>query len=672
MLRIRHLLLSVNTDKGAFGTKRSFRDGLNVIRAENWAGKSILVQSIIYALGLEGMFGPSQDVPLPYAVTDYLDFKDGRASVLDSMVSLEIENGDGKFLTIQRGIAGERNRHLVTVYEGRAITMKEALETRRDYFVRERYAATSERGFHAKLADFLGWSLPMAPRHDDEDCPLYLETIFPLFYVEQKLGWGRIPAKYPTYLGIRDVGRRTVEFLLGLDAYAIAVERAAVQAEIARIRTAWTTLRTQTAKLASAAAGLINAIPTDPVSSWPPEISPEIMMAVGREWLALPPYLATLPQRLAELNNQPVPSSESVQPRARAELMEAESQLADRERVVSSLVEKIDTDGSQVAALRQRIDSIQDDLRKYKDVRRLRKLGSPDEPETANGACPTCHQELSDSLLDLSKKAAPMSVEQNVSFYEEQVQLFTAVLMNTESSFQANEVQLQSHRSEIEKLRERIRALRETLIAPSNTPSIETLTERIRLDNRVQNLENVLANFEDSLSEFAQLAAEWKDVQERRARLPKGALSTNDENKVGTLEASFRRQLVLYKMGSVNPQELNISRANYEPEIAGLNLGADVSGSDLIRLQWAYLLALLEIGLSGPTNHPGLLIMDEPQQQSVEESAFLAMLEYAANFKKSQVIIATSHERHSIGDFLKGIGVNGVDEYEDARIIDRL
>lgn len=211
-----------------------------------------------------------------------------------------------------------------------------------------------------------------------------------------------------------------------------------------------------------------------------------------------------------------------------------------------------------------------------------------------------------------------------------------------------------------------------TLIAPSNTPSIETLTERIRLENRVQTLENVLANFEDSLSEFAQLSAEWKDVQERRTRLPKGALSPSDENKVGTLEASFRRQLVLYKMGSVNPQELNISRANYEPEIAGLNLGADVSGSDLIRLQWAYLLALLEIGLSGPTNHPGLLIMDEPQQQSVEESAFLARLEYAANFKKAQVIVATSHERHSIGHFLKGIGVKSVYEYEDARIIGRL
>jgi hypothetical protein len=64
---------------------------------------------------------------------------------------------------------------------------------------------------------------------------LYLETLFALLYVEQKTGWDRLPAKYPTWLGIRHVGRRTVEFLLGLDAYANALELVAVQEEIKRL-----------------------------------------------------------------------------------------------------------------------------------------------------------------------------------------------------------------------------------------------------------------------------------------------------------------------------------------------------------------------------------------------------------------------------------------------------
>jgi hypothetical protein len=49
----------------------------------------------------------------------------------------------------------------------------------------------------------------MAPRFNEPDCPLYMETIFPLLHVELKLGWGGLPARYPTWFGMRDVGRRT-------------------------------------------------------------------------------------------------------------------------------------------------------------------------------------------------------------------------------------------------------------------------------------------------------------------------------------------------------------------------------------------------------------------------------------------------------------------------------
>ena len=168
MLRVRHLLIHINTDKGVFGTRQNFADGLNVVRAENYAGKSQLVQSIMYALGMEGMQGPSHAVPLAHALTDYLDYKEGtekrKAKVIDSMVSIEIENGKKQFLTVQRAIAGDRNKHLMTVYEGRAITKKEALSSARDYYVRESGAATNNLGFHRRLKDFIGWDLPMAPR----------------------------------------------------------------------------------------------------------------------------------------------------------------------------------------------------------------------------------------------------------------------------------------------------------------------------------------------------------------------------------------------------------------------------------------------------------------------------------------------------------------------------
>jgi predicted nucleic acid-binding Zn-ribbon protein len=676
MLRMRHLLLNVNTDKGPFGAKQGFGDGLNIIRAQNYAGKSQLLQAIIYALGLEGMFGPSHVVPLAHALTDYLDYKEGKstakATIIDSMVSLEIENAKGEFLTVQRAIAGDRHKHLVTVYEGRAVTRKEALASRRDYFVREPHATTSDRGFHRRLTEFLGWDLPMAPRFNDVDCPLYLETIFPLIFIEQKLAWGRIPARYPTWLGIRDVGRRTVEFLLGLDAYATAIERAAVQEAIARLRREWTSTRAQAEKVPSSVTGMVRGIPRDPLASWPPEVPPTLTVLQRSEWVPLSAHLAALRKRLAELEAAVVPSAQEAAPRVRAELTQAEEQLSEREGLIRALLNKFEADTGEAESLKQQIDAIKDDLRKYKDVRKIRKLGSQDEPEAAKGHCPTCHQELADSLLDTGKRAVPMSVEQNISFYEEQIKLFSAVYANAQHSIEFSEKQIQGQREEVNALRERIRAIRETLVSPANTPSIETVTERIRLEQRVSVLEGLQASFDDAMSDLAQLASEWKNVQERQARLPKGALSQRDEQKLGALQNSFRRQLWLYKMGSVDVSELKISQGNYEPEIAGLNLGADVAASDLIRLQWAYLLGLLEIGTQLSGNHPGLLIMDEPLQQSVEEEDFLAMLDHASKLEKSQIIIATSHERATIGAHLKKIGVKNVFEYSDNRILERL
>jgi phage shock protein A len=667
---LRHLFIDVLTSDGRYGRKLDFADGVNVVRADNSMGKSTLMQSIVYGLGLEGMFGPSQDVPLAHAVTDYLEVQGGVANVVESKVYLEIENGNGESVTVERTIKGSRNRHLMTVADGRAITGT-ASGSRRDYFVRERFGAVSERGFHRKLAEFIGWDLPNVPRYDDVDCPLYLEAIFPLFYVEQKLGWGKLPARYPTYLGIRDLARRTVEFVLGLDAYKIAIEKLAVQDEIGRIRAQWSTLRSQTTKVAAPVSGIVNGLPTEPAATWPPQIPPRIEISQSGTWVPLRQRLNEMREALSKLTAAPVPSAGTIQPKATAELREHETQLAEREAAIAKLVEQLESDRSESGALEARIRAIEDDLRKHKDIGRLRKLGSDEDSEMGTGICPTCHQEIPETFLDTGRKAVPMSVEQNIQFLVEQLQLFHAVLTNARQSIEANEVEVHAHRTEIENLRQRIRSLRETIVSPGSTPSIDAIAERFRLEQRVSSLEYVSSRFEDSMAEFAQLADEWKEVEKRRARLPKGSLSDADEIKVSALQNSFRNQLQRYHMESLDPLTVGISRGNYEPEVSGLNLSADVSASDLIRMQWAYLLALLETGAALATNHPGLLIMDEPQQQSVQEQDFRAMIAYAIGLRNTQLIIATSDESPTLPEFLSASGVNQVHRIQ-ARVITRM
>src|SRR5258708_26790725 len=113
-IRLRELQIRVRTAEGRFGTRIPFRNELCILRAPNTSGKSTCLQAIVYALGLEGMFKAGNDVPLPQAVTDVLKYKDRLLAVVESEVSLELENTKGKILTVQRAGRSDRNRNLIS------------------------------------------------------------------------------------------------------------------------------------------------------------------------------------------------------------------------------------------------------------------------------------------------------------------------------------------------------------------------------------------------------------------------------------------------------------------------------------------------------------------------------------------------------------------------------
>jgi predicted nucleic acid-binding Zn-ribbon protein len=673
MLRFGTFQISVATDKGNFGVRHSFEPGMNIIRAENSRGKSTVLASMVYAIGLEGAFSPSQDVPLPHVLTSYVDQAGGDAKVTESWVSLEITNGKGETATVSRAIVSPRDRRLITVRLGAALADPSSAGPSTDYFVRIHRSAVSDLGFHKFLTEFMGWSLPMAAQYDGEDSPLYIETLFPLLFVEQKLGWGRIPARFPTWLGVKDVRRRTVEFILKLDAYEIAAEKTAVMAELSRIRSAWSENRTVAGRRATALGTILNAIPTEPVPKWPPEVSPQILIASkGEQWEQLSEHLQRLRRRFSELQNQEIPAAGANDAEVRVALNEAESSVSEREMVLRRTLDNLESEISEANAIEERIKSLREDQRKYKDLLRLRELGSEGPVTVETDSCPTCHQPVSDSLLDMGKRALPMSVEQNIAFYNEQLQLFEAVFANAKAVSAASEAQVTSIRKELDEFRSRVRSLRETLTSPANTPSIEALTERIRLQERIASLEGLSDFWGEVLATFANLSDEWNSATARKAGLPKGSLSDNDEKKLGELQTTFQKQLRSYGFGSSDESRVTISRSDYEPELTDINLAADSAASDVIRLQWAYLLSLLNVGVVEPTNHPGFLIFDEPQQQSVSDANFLEMLKFAAAIPKSQVIVATSHEKLGIAALARKLDSVHLWELGDDRLISRV
>lgn len=194
-------------------------------------------------------------------------------------------------------------------------------------------------------------------------------------------------------------------------------------------------------------------------------------------------------------------------------------------------------------------------------------------------------------------------------------------------------------------------------VAERVPPSEAAIRQRIQLEDRVNQLRRAVHQAEQALTRAGDVARRWRDVQERLRALSTVGLSVGDEDKLGKLEKIFIAQLTDYGFSSIEPRSLRISRNTYKPEHDGFDLGFDLSASDLIRTMWAYLYGLLELSRVTKTNHPGLLILDEPRQQETKHVSFGVFLKRAAEVAKAgqQVIFSTSEDAANLKNALLGL-----------------
>ena len=152
------------------------------------------------------------------------------------------------------------------------------------------------------------------------------------------------------------------------------------------------------------------------------------------------------------------------------------------------------------------------------------------------------------------------------------------------------------------------------------------------------------------------MAADARSVRGAIDSLPKERLSETDARKLAALETSFIDQLRAYDFGSFSDERLMVSRDDYLPRREEFDLQADISASDSIRVIWAYLLGLLETSREFSTNHPRILVFDEPRQQSAKEVSFAALLRRAASAgSDGQVLFATSEGLDSLSQMLRDV-----------------
>ena len=658
-LRIHHIRLRVQTDSGLFGADIPLTTGLNVLWADNTRGKSTCLQGLLYVLGLERMLSPRRDIPLTYVMTSHLEDPETgeRHNVVESYVAAELENGAGEIITVQRNVVATGDRKLVSVINGPALTKPEGQYTQRDFFVHDPGAARREAGFHRFLAEFIAWDLPTVRCFDGSETLLYLETVFPLLYVEQKAGWSAVPAAFPTYFQIRDVGRRAVEFLMGLQTHELDLKRQQLEMGLAGVRAAWSAKRDELRATAEIVGARVEGVPAAPTAVASDLNRAFLAVASNDTWIPLDDFSSTLRGQVDQLRREELPTVEEVADEANTEIDRLTETAASQNLRRSALFRARQAEQAQSASIVRRLEALEEDLQKNLDAQKLRNFGSKIAETAAADHCPTCAQPIQDTLLAQRAGAAVMPITENIEYIRSQRSIFMRLQERSGVAISDLERQLLAATEEVNATNALLRALRADVVAPAHSPSIAMLETRLRLEARLQALDDVQQRFEQQRGELVGLANQQATLLAERSELPRDRFTADDRAKLTMLTELVRQQAARYGFSTFAAGEIEISEDNYRPQKEGFEIGFELSASDAIRLKWAYQLALLELARSSETNHPGFVVFDEPRQQETAKVSFSRLLERAAEARKAsqQVIFATSEDRDQLTTFLKGI-----------------
>ena len=532
-MRIRAVRIDVETEGPSARFELRLDAGLVVISAPNSRGKSLLFQSIVYGLGLEGMYGPGrQHGLLTRALTEEVRLDGQTFVVIASSVTVEIENKQGQILTVRRAVAGSLSDQLVATWPGPALTGSVPDSERVDYFVRRARATTGEYGFHRLLTDFIGWQLPLVPVFNGSaEVPLYPELLFPLVAIEQKSGWSGILPRIPSYLQVREPLQRGIEFFLGFGLVDRARELQRLSDREVSLRREWdvvvAALQTSCAIRGARLAGLpewsgLRRSAESGLSST--NISATAETLQGSEWVSIDVALDRTTTTL-----EPVDESTGEESRPDLEALEERLSVATaRLRQLSGLLveveETLDMVHAQLGSLRSRLSSIGEERRRYEQLRVLVELGSPVAVATfSHRDCPTCQQSLLG--LEHAPELATLDYEQSLSLLVQQARALKDLEVDAERSADDQVLVRTQIEREADSLRREIRAIRADLLTPETTPSIAQLQARIQEENHRNDLQILRIELLDAADKLGLVAADLANTITARRRLGAAVLT---------------------------------------------------------------------------------------------------------------------------------------------------
>ncbi|UPY94726.1 hypothetical protein [Pectobacterium sp. 21LCBS03] len=662
-LKIERLIIRTSTSDGIYGADLKFDYGLNIISAENSSGKSTCIQSIIYALGLEGILGPSRNNPLKSALTTKLrDYHDNEVLVNESKIYLQIANENEKTITILRKSNSNASK-IVTVYDCEFDRINTQNFT--DFFLKDPGSAQREKGFHYFLSDYLGIRQPQVIKYDGTKCPLYIESIFTVNYVEQTRGWGGILNITPTYFGIKDLSQNILEYTLNLDVREIRRKREIYLDEKKNQETKWLNTLSDLESNAKSYGFFVSTRIPEKITTKSEIYQDSDLYTLDDDnnEISLPQDKSNHEKELEAVREQLKNDDDSTDGELDLILDDMRANLANHENALSLLISDIEANKQYIISINKSLNDTKESLRKYRDIEKLQLLGSQEEFAFVEDSCPTCGQAIENTLLPATLDGKILTVEDNIKYLEKTFAVFDSLAKSEKLKFEKKEATLKVANARVRELRYQIKEIQRSILSPVNSGLRELIRKEVKLEKDIDGL-NSLLNFEmDKKNTLLAVLSDWRECNNKLAVLPYDGFTQKDKLKLKLLRDSFKSNLQDFGYKSTPIEGFDLSTNTYKPTVDGIDIGSEASASDNIRVIWSYLYSLLMLDSNSndiSTNHLGLLVMDEPRQQETKDVSFKTFIKKASDsyLEKKQIIMGTSEKYSDLIAMLDGLHVN--------------
>lgn len=670
---IRAMKLSIQTESGPYGFIFTFSRNLTVIKGNNSSGKSTFFNSLLYSIGMEELVGGKSERVLPYAVRDYLDTDNGKLTVASSEVFTEIENPHGDIVTLRRTIRDDsKDSKLIEIVSGPVLTGDVPFKDATPTYLHDPGSAQRVEGFFFFLERFLGLDLPKVATTNGPEVKLYLQAIFAAHAVEQKRGWTDYIASIPFY-GIREARTRVTEYILGLDVFDAISKRNRLNAEAIAIDQSWRLIVSQIRLKADALGFVLDDVPAQPRVGFTPA-QMKLIRSTETGALLLPNYIAQLIEEHGKLLARSEAQTKPTEPSILKELEDAEQEVRSYSVLHERAVSNASMQQSSLVEYEELLAEAKTDLDRNRAARKLQELGASQAIELATCHCPTCHQQVEDTLLRETITGPNMDLQANIGYLESQCRMLQRQIAGLQADIQNSIATVKGLESSLAAKRDHAIALRSGL-GSNNLQQKAAMRRLVQIEieiERLQLLETGALQHAESLREVSERLAAH---QSERKDLPQRQYTSADERKISVFEKNFRANAGSFGYESVSDlSEIKISRETLVPGLEQIELReivrkqqktdikADSSASDFVRLIWSYLLALYQTSSNAgtPGNHLGLLLFDEPGQHSMRWESQRELLLRLSSEREMQSIVAASFDE-SEGVF--NDVTNGVDHH---------